>query len=347
MWGVALSGGGLHGLAHLGLLAAWEEAGLRPGAWAGTSAGALVAGLGAFGYEASWLTGVARRVVRHPWRWVVPNGVGAVLEVLAWITRGKLGRRGALDGLLATPGLSRLLARLTGRQPMSAAADPWAVTAFDVRRGERVVLAYAPGSKASAVDAGRVPAWLAMRASMAFPGVFTPVPLGPWLLVDGGVADVVPVDLLPLLGVRCGVAVAVDPPLPEERGSPGMLGILSRVESYLLWRCAGTWGAPEIPVFPVTVQLADLSPWRPESGLVALERGWELGRSLAPQIREFLADHGAPPRSARVPGAGRGRVPVTGGRSGGSTGGTGAGPRTQASGGGASGAGRWHRVGVR
>ena len=153
---LALGGGGARGLAHLGVLEVLETEGIRPTFLAGTSIGGLVGALWASAIPAAEIIAIARGF-RFPRRFV-PG------RVLSW------------EQIFPTavPRLERWAFEDLG--------TPLVVSAVDLLAGEEVMLHTGP----------LLPA---IRATCAVPGVLPPEPLGGRRLVDGGVMNVLPVDL--------------------------------------------------------------------------------------------------------------------------------------------------------
>ena len=178
-FGLALGGGFLRGFAHLGVLDVLEEAGLRPGWIAGTSAGAIAAAFAAFGHSA--------------------DDTVEALEELRWgsITKGRPRKL----GLSTNQGLEELLLRLLGDVSLEDAHIPLAVVATDINSGNRVLLER--GSVARAV-----------RASCCVPGLYVPVEINGRLLVDGGLTQNVPAGAVRELGAPFVVAVSLGFGLP-------------------------------------------------------------------------------------------------------------------------------------
>ncbi len=174
--GVVLSGGGARGLAHVGVLSEWEHAGLWPDRWGGASIGAFVAALAASGLDSRGISEVCRAelVERHPFRdYAVPPR----------------------HALLRAARARAMLARVFGeRRIEDLPYDYFCVTA-DLRSGDLVV--HREGPLAQLVG-----------ASMSIPGVAPPVEREGRLLVDGGVLDNVPVDVMAEVGE--GPVIAVD-----------------------------------------------------------------------------------------------------------------------------------------
>jgi NTE family protein len=153
---LALGGGGARGLAHLGVLEVLEAEGIRPTFLAGTSIGGLVGALWASAIPAAEVVRMARDF-RFPRRFV-PG------RVLTW------------EQIFPSA-----VPRLEGRS-FEDLRTPLAVSAVDLLAGEEVMLHSGP----------LLPA---IRATCAVPGVLPPERLGGRCLVDGGVMNVLPVDL--------------------------------------------------------------------------------------------------------------------------------------------------------
>jgi len=197
--GLVLSGGGAKGLAHIGVIAALEEAGIPIDVVTGTSIGSIVGGLYAIGYSPSELEDVAvgtdwndlffSELVRRPG----PPTPDPAESPHAFT----LPVRGALPALPADIVSSqrtwRLLSRLTWRAHDGRAFDrlplPFATVATDLATGEPVALE--SGSLAEAI-----------LASSAVPGLFEPVEIDGRALVDGGASRVLPVQDAARLGAN-------------------------------------------------------------------------------------------------------------------------------------------------
>ncbi len=173
--GLVLGGGGARGMAAIGVLEVLEEEGARPAAVAGTSMGALVGAFLAAGYSALEMHEIVS-VLR--WTKVVD------VSVAGGIIRGK--RFGHWLG-------EHLPARFADLK------IPLTVTATDIDSGELVRL-----------DDGDL--IMALRATCAFPGAFSPVRLDGRQLVDGGLLSTVPVDCLPAVDHDFVVACDFNPP---------------------------------------------------------------------------------------------------------------------------------------
>ncbi len=158
---LTLSGGGYRGIAHIGALKALEEAGIRPGAIAGTSAGALIGALCAYGVSAS-----------------------DMLEFFKGIQLLSFGNYAfGKPGWVDPESFYDRFREILPEDDFGALKIPLQVTATDVLKGELKVFHEGPLIRP-------------LLASAAFPGFFAPVAIGEGYYVDGGVLNNFPVDLL-------------------------------------------------------------------------------------------------------------------------------------------------------
>ena len=191
---LALGGGGVRGYAHLGVLEVLEKAGVPIRALSGSSAGALAAASFAFGHRDPYRV---HEAIFDPE--IVRVAQGGGLRALARLL-GALRR----PHLAEDKGLEARLRKLFGEALLEESPIPLALQAADLLTGEAVVLR-------------RGPVWKAVLASMAIPGLFSPVAWEGRLLVDGDVAEKVPVRAARALFPK---VVAVDVSNPPPKDSP-------------------------------------------------------------------------------------------------------------------------------
>lgn len=191
--GLALGGGAARGWAHLGVIRALAEQGIHPQIVAGTSVGAIVGAM------------LCSDHIEAFEGWVKSLNRGDVLRYLDFA----LGNGGFIQG-------RRLMARFHeafGDVDFTDLKLPLGVVATDLYSGQERWLR--EGDIA-----------LAVRASMALPGVFTPVQIdGEWL-VDGGLVNPVPVSLCHAMGADRVIAVNLSGGLVGRRiqGPMGQVG---------------------------------------------------------------------------------------------------------------------------
>jgi len=182
--GLALSSGGAKGLAHIGVIQVLEENGIEIDCIAGSSMGAYVGAIWAYGLDGTMLEKTARELEG---RW----GLLRLIDPMVPPRRGFVRTR-------------RTVARLRksiGGVHFSELIRPLRVIATHLDTLERVV--FSSGEVAGAVE-----------ASIAIPGVCVPVTMDGETYIDGGIADPLPVDVLAETGIERIIAVNVIPP-PE------------------------------------------------------------------------------------------------------------------------------------
>ena len=175
--GLALSGGGARGLAHIGVIKVLERENVPIDLLAGTSMGGIVAALYATGLSAREMEEAARRI-------------SSPRQLLTLVDR-TLPRRGLLQGRKVVEYLAQWLGELTFDQ----LKIPLALVAADLNGCQKVVL-----QEGSVLDA--------VRATIALPGLLAPLERDGQLLVDGGLMDNLPVDIVRQMGAD--VVIAVD-----------------------------------------------------------------------------------------------------------------------------------------
>lgn len=171
--GLVLGSGSARGWSHIGVIRALEEAGIKPDLVCGTSIGALVGAAYAAGdldrFE-QWVLGLRIR------------------EVVSFMDVGLGG------GLLKGEKLMDFFRRNFSDRPLENLPMPFAAVATSLQNGAEVWL-----RQGSTIDA--------VRASIALPGLFTPVRQDRALLVDGGLVNPVPVSLARAMGADVMIAV--------------------------------------------------------------------------------------------------------------------------------------------
>jgi len=188
--GLALGGGGARGLAHVPMLEVLDDLGMRPHRIAGTSIGAVLGALYASGMsgrqirdlidrltvsrDESWLGALFKEDVAHWWR---------LIEM-------QLGHGGLVD----TKGFAGFIGDILGVAHFEGLGIPLKVVATDFWESRQVVF-----------EAGDL--LPALQATIAIPGLFSPVHHRGRVLVDGGLVNPVPYDLL---FDECDLVIAID-----------------------------------------------------------------------------------------------------------------------------------------
>jgi NTE family protein len=206
--GLALGGGGARGLAHIAMLEAFDELGVKPSIIAGTSIGAL--------YGAAYASGISGRELREYTRDVLSQRFGLLRNLFAASQpfqriMSVLGARSAI----LDPGLVLgLILPEAVKAKFSDCEIPLRIIASDFYDQEPRVFAEGPLRPAIA-------------ASMALPVIFQPVLAGGRVLIDGGLTNPLPFDLL--MGIA-DIVVAIDvsgaPVHNPKRATPTVLEAL-------------------------------------------------------------------------------------------------------------------------
>jgi len=230
---LVLSGGGALGLAHIGVIKELERLGIHPDFVVGTSMGAVVGGLYASGLtgaeieaeamQVDWdrvfnpapeRDGLTYRQKRNDADFPVKASVG----LKDWVIK-------LPEGAVADQNLNLTLRTLVKTKAAVPTFDqlpiPFRAVATDIENGKPFVL-----------DRGNLAT--AMRASMSVPGVFPPAMVNGRMLVDGGLANNIPVDVARELGADVVIVVALQAPLLRKDQIGSILDVLGQTASLLI-----------------------------------------------------------------------------------------------------------------
>jgi NTE family protein len=181
---LVLGGGGLKGFAHIGVLVALEELGIKPAIFAGTSIGSLISAAQVGGMSTDEMTEHARRLRRRDLFRL--NRLGMILE------------RAHAPSIYQSSPLREVCASVVKDQTFEDLGKPLLVNTVDLQRGSPVVWGLPGLRDVSVLDA--------VYASCALPGFYPPGNVGARTCVDGGVIDNLPVSIASL-GMDAVIAV--------------------------------------------------------------------------------------------------------------------------------------------
>ncbi|NPV79375.1 MAG: patatin [Firmicutes bacterium] len=224
--GLALGGGGLRGAAHIGILQVFRDAGVPIHVISGTSAGSIVAGLYAAGVDPDRMEEMATKVAVND---LVRLKVSprTLIRMILKVLRDSLGISGngfndVPIGFLDLGPLEHRLSQASCGKYFSQLDIPCALVATDINSGETVFFTsetMIPAEKPpNSVFITDIPVSRAAQASSTIPGVFLPISVHGRTLVDGGVKDIVPAEILRRMGV--GTVIAVDLGYAGKRKEP-------------------------------------------------------------------------------------------------------------------------------
>jgi NTE family protein len=233
--GLALSGGGARGGAHVGILKALEELDVEIDYIAGTSMGAIIGGLYASGYSAEeiehilidtdWKKAMTDKPARKDrtmrkkeleYEFLIPYRIG--------FNKGKFQMPlGAIEGQHLDQLFHKMLLPVVGIKQFDRLPIPFRAVATDLVTGEAIVL-----------SGGSLPN--ALRASMSVPGIFAPVRIDGHLLVDGGMSNNLPVNVVREMGADIVIAVDISSPLLKEEQLTSILSVTEQLTNFLTRR---------------------------------------------------------------------------------------------------------------
>jgi NTE family protein len=274
---LVLGGGGLKGVAHIGVWKALEEAGIQPDAIIGTSIGAVIGAALAGGSGWRELAEVARRLTK--------DEIVSINRRAVWF--GGVREQAVFEGAH----YQRWLERSLPAHEWPGLTTPFRTNAVSLVSGEEVWF----GADART----DVPLLDAVYASCALPIYFPPLRTADDdYLVDGGVLDVLPIRQAKLWGAEWIIAVDVGADLlPPEEGffDRGMIAIHDRVLGLNLElqrrNILESWDGP--PLVYVRPDIGHLSGWDFDRNQFLLEEGYRAAR-------EALASEGTATLEAAV-----------------------------------------------
>ena len=194
--GIALAGGGIRGIAHVGVLKALEDNGIKVEAIGGTSSGSIVATLYAMGYKPYYIYVLFKKYAQE----IINIGnVPLINGIGNFVKCKKIGISGLNDGT----SLEKICNELASRKNMKLIADikmPLAIPAVDIAEAKEYIFTNcaqrdnSDDNYITEIEIGK-----AVRASCSFPAVFCPCEFKTHMFMDGGALDNIPI--LPLKGM--------------------------------------------------------------------------------------------------------------------------------------------------
>jgi NTE family protein len=285
--GLALSGGGARGLAHLGVLKVLEELRVPVHCVTGASMGAIVGGAFASG---AGLARLEETVLKTDWSVVFtdrpPRAEISIRRKQDDYKTLFAPEYGVKDGGLVLPkgivaGVSietyfrNLTETAVGIEDFGKLPIPFHAMATDIETGESVVL-----------DRGNVAQ--AMRASMSVPGAMAPVEINGRLLVDGGIANNLPIDEARKLCGSIVIAVNIStPPLKREQITSAFsvsLQLINFLGKQTVDRQLAAMGPRDVLITP---DLGDISAGSFERAAEAIAIGEAATRAMAGQLKRY------------------------------------------------------------
>lgn len=248
--GLALGGGGARGFAHIGVLRAFEEHGIDFPIVTGTSVGSIVGSLYAYGLTSDEMLELAKTLNERE------------------IRTSKLFFRPS-----PSKNIEDMVYRIYGDIKFSDLSKRFALSTVDLKTGEEVVLS--EGNLAKAVS-----------ASCAVPLIFSPVKWEDYLLIDGGLANVIPSDVARQLGAEVVVSVDINSSRGQGTDSTKTLDVF-----FAVFRIAMKSTAVKGIMNSDIIIKPDLKSYKAtkfQGWSEMVDEGYRAASELMPQIKELL-----------------------------------------------------------
>lgn len=206
--GVAFSGGGLQGIAHIGAVQALYELGIHPQYVSGTSSGAAMAAIVAMGCDSDEM----KRVAKKHWKTLAEIDNGLIFKSLAQlILNKKIQKDGIKSGELIEDVIRDIMNEkgITGFENLPINLS---ICTVDTLTTDECIFT----TKEENLENEHIhyitgaPLETAVRASMSFPAIYTTCPYDKYNFIDGGSKDNLPVKILRDMGVGKVLAIGFD-----------------------------------------------------------------------------------------------------------------------------------------
>lgn len=296
--GLVLGGGGARGAAHISVIKKLESLQVPIDCIAGTSMGALIGGLYASGMTSAELEDMIKTL---DWSVLLTDTVPRQErsfrrkqddQLSLAPTRPGIGAGGLRlpSGILSGENIIFFLTKKSGNSAGIADFNqltiPFRAVAADINTGQAAVLGF-----------GSLP--MAMRASMSIPGAFKPISIDGRLLVDGGMVNQVPIDVVRAMGADIVIAVDVGTPLATIDSHSSILAIGNQVTGFLTVgnteASVATLTGKDILIRPKLGDDVTTTSFEPDKIALALAIGTEAAIIASPQLAT-LSQPSVPPR---------------------------------------------------
>ena len=215
--GLALSGGGVRGIAHAGVLRALEENNIKVDVIGGTSCGSLVAALYAMGYSPYYIYVLFKKYAKEI------AGINMVTFATG-LNSILLNKRLKISGLNTGEAIEKIYDELAGKKGIKTIADikmPIAIPTVDVSESKEYIFTnkIPTRSKNKKFYIDNISIGKAVRASSSFPVVFSPCEFGKHKFLDGGTLDNVPTLQVKKLGAEKVISINFDADTIDEESN--------------------------------------------------------------------------------------------------------------------------------
>ncbi|MGH6623639.1 MAG: patatin-like phospholipase family protein, partial [Burkholderiaceae bacterium] len=284
--GLVLSGGGARGAAHIGVLKVLEELRIPVDFIAGTSMGSIVGGSYASGMSVVEMEKAVANITTeklftdNPPRQDAPMRIKADDFLPLAAPQFGVGRdgltlpKGVISGV-ALEGELRQLVKLRGFRKFDELPIPFRAIATNLGNGQMFVF-----------DRGELP--MAMRGSMAVPGLVAPLNFDGTLLVDGGLVRNLPVDVARNMGADIIIAVNLGTPLLKPDQIQGLFGVSMQMINILTEQNVGiSLGQLSVDDVLILPELGEFSAGDFDNLLKTVPIGEAAARKVAEKLKRY------------------------------------------------------------
>lgn len=222
--GLALAGGGMQGVAHIGAIKALAELGIKPDYIAGTSSGSIFAAMYAMGFSLEEMF----KLVNENYEVLIGIEKLRIMKAIGtYITQKEINIGGLINGEKVEELVTKI-AEKKGIKNISDIQMPLAIPTVDtISTKECISMSKNYNLQNDDIDyIYDIPIGTAVRASMAFPGIYTTCNFGKYNFIDGGTKDNLPVKVLKDMGADKVIGISFD--VSNYTPSDNILSILLR-----------------------------------------------------------------------------------------------------------------------
>lgn len=189
--GLALSGGGIRGIAHAGALKALEDSGIKIEAIGGTSSGAMISSLYAMGYSPYYIYMLFKRYSKNL---VGISNIPIISGIKKFAASKMLKNIGEKTGSMIEREYNRLAEKKNVKNICDIKAMPLVIPTVDVQSSKEYIFTNRlPEDEDKSRYITDISLGKAVRASSSFPGVFSPCEFKNYKFLDGGILNNIPV----------------------------------------------------------------------------------------------------------------------------------------------------------
>lgn len=234
--GLALGGGGLKGLAHIGVLEVLEDNHIEVSMLSGTSIGSIIASLYACGISAYEMEALALEI--KPGDYIDYNVSGLIMYLAS---RLRPGFKYNLNGIIKGHKLEKMINNLTNSRSLSNIKIPLSIIACDIDTGREIVFTNSNKltPRHDTIIINHALLSTAIRCSTAIPVTFVPRRYKGMQVVDGGIKSIVPVWVLEPMGADFTLAINLGQKVYTQKVA-GIPQIVSRTIDILTFQTSDT-----------------------------------------------------------------------------------------------------------